>query len=675
MKKLYTPIQISELSSEPNSTPDSGYNFLYFKSDGLYYKTPGDVEYPVSSTGGTIDAYTKTESDNNFLSGNTTVSDIGGYTTSEIDGLSNLTNFYNITQTDANFLTGTTTVSDIGGYTTTQIDNNFLSGDSMQHISTDAGNVIINEDGIDVDFRIEGLTNAVLFRTNAATDSISIGNVIDAAAVLSITGDVTMWNDLQVNNIRVQNSISHDLDTDTFINFGTNLIYFYAGDATYEKLKISSTEVVINEDSQDIDFRVESSNNANAIFLDSGVDLLNINVTIKNLNASGLTITTPNSTQSYGQSGPYHPSTGITLNIGDGNSEGATPYNGSDGGDFIINLGTGGNGGSGNVLGPGGGGDASPVSFNAGAGGNGGDCTESFMNGGLGGDGTQINIGEGGDGGNGGNTYYEFTSPGVGGVGTQIHLFGGVGGDGGDYIYAGGTGGAGGIGGSITLWPSAGGTGGAGTGSAGADGADGKVEIKSSGSDPLLLVNGNVEADGYSPFTGLHRFITDNSAITSGDSVFLSGNTFVYITNDSYMTNSIGIVSEIRRIRSGDKISMNYDITSYLPIILTGITTGITLSGETGSTETSEETNIYYIVSVAAVGDSIIPDKLGGFRVCDENGYISGGTLLVTSSTPGYLMAQSDNIIKSHTIGKSMFDVTFDGNGKSIDIYGVIYCG
>jgi len=49
--------------------------------------------------------------------------------------------------------------------------------------------------------------------------------------------------------------------------------------------------------------------------------------------------------------------------------------------------------------------------------------------------------------------------------------------------------------------------------------------------------------------------------------------------------------------------------------------------------------------------------------------------LLVTSSTPGYLMKQADDIIRSSTVGKSMEQVTFDENGQATGVYGYLYCG
>jgi hypothetical protein len=79
-------------------------------------------------------------------------------------------------------------------------------------------------------------------------------------------------------------------------------------------------------------------------------------------------------------------------------------------------------------------------------------------------------------------------------------------------------------------------------------------------------------------------------------------------------------------------------------------------------------------VSVASVGDNECAE-LKGFKVCSENGPISAGDLLTTSSTAGYLMKQSDDIMRSSTVGKSAVDVVFDDNNQAINVYGFIYCG
>lgn len=134
---------------------------------------------------------------------------------------------------------------------------------------------------------------------------------------------------------------------------------------------------------------------------------------------------------------------------------------------------------------------------------------------------------------------------------------------------------------------------------------------------------------GYTPFTGVHIFdVQPDSNISIGDAVIAVNRTAMLTTtpNDK---RCIGIVCEILENNK---------------------------------------------VSVASVGDNECAE-LKGFKVCSENGPISAGDLLTTSSTAGYLMRQSDDIMRSSTVGKSAVDVVFDDNNQAINVYGFIYCG
>jgi hypothetical protein len=140
---------------------------------------------------------------------------------------------------------------------------------------------------------------------------------------------------------------------------------------------------------------------------------------------------------------------------------------------------------------------------------------------------------------------------------------------------------------------------------------------------------GNASSSGYAPFTGVHMFdIQPDSNISIGDAVIVVNRTAMLTTtpNDKRV---VGIVCEIL------------------------------------------ENNR---ISVASVGDNEC-GQLKGFKVCNENGTISAGDLLTTSSTAGYLMKQSDDIMRSYTVGKSAVDVVFDNNNLAVDVYGFIYCG
>ena len=81
-----------------------------------------------------------------------------------------------------------------------------------------------------------------------------------------------------------------------------------------------------------------------------------------------------------------------------------------------------------------------------------------------------------------------------------------------------------------------------------------------------------------------------------------------------------------------------------------------------------------YLYKLASLGDSRYK-QCNGFKVCNEGGALQPGDLLVTSSTPGYLMKQTDDILRSKTVGKCMQSVTFDDNGQAVDVYGYLYCG
>ena len=140
---------------------------------------------------------------------------------------------------------------------------------------------------------------------------------------------------------------------------------------------------------------------------------------------------------------------------------------------------------------------------------------------------------------------------------------------------------------------------------------------------------GNASSSGYAPFTGVHMFdVQPDLNISIGDAVIVVNHTAMLTTtpNDKRV---VGIVCEIL------------------------------------------ENNR---ISVASVGDNEC-GQLKGFKVCNENGTISAGDLLTTSSTAGYLMKQSDDIMRSSTVGKSAVDVVFDNNNLAVDVYGFIYCG
>jgi len=84
-------------------------------------------------------------------------------------------------------------------------------------------------------------------------------------------------------DIEIQDSIIHDGDNDTKIAFSTDQIDFFAGGRKFISLIEGGTdEVVINEGSGDVDFRIESDDDTEVFFVNGGTDKIGIGTTTPN---------------------------------------------------------------------------------------------------------------------------------------------------------------------------------------------------------------------------------------------------------------------------------------------------------------------------------------------------------------------------------------------------------
>lgn len=164
-----------------------------------------------------------------------------------------------------------------------------------------------------------------------------------------------------------------------------------------------------------------------------------------------------------------------------------------------------------------------------------------------------------------------------------------------------------------------------------------------------LTINalGQVQRAQSNQFTGVHLY-QGNSELPIGSAVLLTAEGVLTISSESNASQCVGIVVGVYQ----DHVNSAQD----------------SLGNQ------HEPDREYPLYQVASVGDSR-HRGCQGFNVCNENGDIQPGDLLVTSSTPGYLMKQDDDIIRAKTVGKAMESVTFDENGQATGIYGFIYCG
>ena len=175
-----------------------------------------------------------------------------------------------------------------------------------------ASEVVVNNDSLNMDFRVESNSNSHMFFVDASGDHISIGTSADLSATLNINGNVRRGGYTTLSNFNSNNDVlafNYNIPPSStnvtpiyygvaaaggaFIHMesggggtldfraamhGTDSAGFAYQDAgkylTMRPTAKSAGELIVNQDSDDIDFRVESDGNANALFVDAGQDLV-----------------------------------------------------------------------------------------------------------------------------------------------------------------------------------------------------------------------------------------------------------------------------------------------------------------------------------------------------------------------------------------------------------------
>ena len=139
--------------------------------------------------------------------------------------------------------------------------------------------IVVNEDGLNHDFRIEGQNDANLFVIDASADSIGI-NV--AAGSIGARLDI-LQNDASSRALLVTNNPGSGAATG-------DIAQFISGSA--EVFSVGADDVIVNEGGNQRDFRVESVNQAGMLFVDASEDTVAIGTIAVDSNAS-LHITHP----------------------------------------------------------------------------------------------------------------------------------------------------------------------------------------------------------------------------------------------------------------------------------------------------------------------------------------------------------------------------------------------
>jgi len=192
--------------------------------------------------------------------------------------------------------------------------------------------------------------------------------------------------------------------------------------------------------------------------------------------------------------------------------------------------------------------------------------------------------------------------------------------------------------------------------------------------NPQGYVSHNEGAYDKMNFTGQHRCITENQSIIDNIDDYVG---LVVISTGKY--NSI-IHDNKQDDPSTDIINVNdaQPIVELSNKVREKRVYGVISNVETKDTQREFGSGVF----MSIVNKKIEKQRLfinsvgeGGMKVCNENGNISNGDLLTTSSKEGLAMKQSDGIVKNYTIGKATQDYTFTGDTDYKLIGVVYYCG
>lgn len=192
----------------------------------------------------------------------------------------------------------------------------------------------------------------------------------------------------------------------------------------------------------------------------------------------------------------------------------------------------------------------------------------------------------------------------------------------------------------------------------------------------------DTSGDGYLPFTGSHEaMILKTDAIEQGD----------IVCDHAVIARSIS--DSFTEVKRSSAPNMPCAVGVYKGVRTTGWGGIAAFMDRSATTEKSLES------AVNAEGEKVVRERIkvynldwsayeathhpihinsvgeGSINVCGENGNIERGDLIVTSSTPGKGMRQSDDVVRSYTVAKAREAVTFSSPSEVKMIACIYMCG
>lgn len=156
-------------------------------------------------------------------------------------------------------------------------------------IDTTAAGVVVNEDSTStLDFRVESDGNANALFVDASTNRVGILNASPTVA-FDVTGISLFTGAMTIEGATTVNDTSADVDFRIESNGNANAVFVDAGNdrvgiftaAPTVPLEVTGAAIIngavtLNESSADVDFRVESNNVADALQVDAGADYVKL---------------------------------------------------------------------------------------------------------------------------------------------------------------------------------------------------------------------------------------------------------------------------------------------------------------------------------------------------------------------------------------------------------------
>lgn len=156
-----------------------------------------------------------------------------------------------------------------------------IQSNSTRDVATfGASETVFNEPGNNQDFRVEGDNDPNLLFIDASADTVNIGNTTDFGGILNVNGGLnskqavfTSTNNRGLALSTASRSGQNDgvaiIDAQDTESTGGRFEIHTMG---AERARFERDQIVFNELSNDQDFRVESDNNSNAVFVNAGTD-------------------------------------------------------------------------------------------------------------------------------------------------------------------------------------------------------------------------------------------------------------------------------------------------------------------------------------------------------------------------------------------------------------------